>query len=228
MTVSALGSVTVGGATVGFTAAFSALLQALLDAKAAIKVQADLVLDAKDSIRLAALADIQAQLDASFAIATELQVGVTNPALYIQGLVTGLATVEGDIKALVPEIAIAGSVSANAAIAAELKAKIAAFDLVLGVLLSINAALLAVIQILLGPINATASVAVALTAGVGPAGIALYAVDGTAAGLGAQITTALSGGITGGTGGSAAVNALLLVTESSDTYAAMGVVLKTS
>jgi len=59
------------------------------------------------------------------------------------------------------------------------------------------------------------------------AGVDLYAYSGTAAGAGAQITTAWASGLPGGIG-SEPINALILATRLSATWAAIGEVFKVS
>ena len=58
------------------------------------------------------------------------------------------------------------------------------------------------------------------------AGVHAYAYDGSVGGLGAEVTSALSGGLPGGGGGGAHCNGLVAATTAGATWAAMGAVFK--
>lgn len=89
------------------------------------------------------------------------------------------------------------------------------------------AALVADLLAAVASINASLEIVVAFQALLGAAGIHAYAYTGVTAGLGADLTTELAGGVPGG-GPTDAANALVLITTTPATWTAMGEVFKVS
>ena len=215
MSVVFVGAVSVGGAIGGLSPIFLNVTAALGDLKAAVDLQASLLLDAKASIRIAALADLQAQLNAALSIGVNLQASISDPTLYLEGLLQGMIQVQANISALVPSVAVSATISANAAIAVGLTAKIAAFDLVLNALLTIQLALTAAISAVLGAINAALSIAAVLPTGSGAGGVQLFVYEGLLSGLGAAIDAQAS--VDTGFSGSLPVYIPIMIVDSSVT-----------
>lgn len=205
-----------GAALAAAKVAANAVLTAVASAEAAVKAAVDAALastlTAHGAIRLAALADLQAQLNASVAITAQLGLAVTDPATYLNGLVQGTLAVSANLGVLVPSVAVNAQLSAAVALTASLTAKIAAFDLVLDVILgipaalrvAINAAFAALIQATVDLQAAISAIDAALVAyadvsadfalGTGQA----YLFDGQLQDAGDQLDTLITGGATGG------------------------------
>src|SRR5690606_7674490 len=130
---------------------------------AALTAQFSAAADVRAAVRLAALADLQAQLDAAIQIGASLQTNISDPAEYLQTLISGVAQVSANINALVPDLAISGQISANAAIQADLTAKIAAFDRTLEGFVTVELAMREAVNVAL---SASAAVSAALMAAV--------------------------------------------------------------
>lgn len=88
------------------------------------------------------------------------------------------------------------------------------------------AAQIAIVAGLLAALRAQLEIILVLQGLMLTAGVDAYAYDGTAAGMGATITTALAAGLPSGGTGATHCNALLLVTQFGPTWAAMGSVFK--
>lgn len=135
--------------------ALDAVAQARLKVEAAVALAAQLALDldgaltahlealasARLAIRLKALADLEVQLQAALAMSASFDVAITDPTAYLSGLISAVASVQLDLAGLIPTVAIGAQLDASLALVVDLKAKIAAFDLVLGLLVEIGAAL---------------------------------------------------------------------------------------
>ena len=202
MTTVFVGQLSLADCLPGVAKVITYLNAAIASLQAAVNVQVDILGGAKAAIRIAAIADLQAQLDATLAVQASLGISVTNPAVYIAGLVEGIVQVQANISALVPALAVNAQLSASLAISAQLTAKIAAFDLVLSALGSIGLALSAAVAIALPTLNLAASVG-------------LYVYSGPLAGLGADVQAAVNA--SGALAGSATVLTPVLVVDASDT-----------
>jgi hypothetical protein len=232
-----LGSHTIGGAVVGLASAFAtvggalehlrttveAQVTALADARAAVAAQATAALTARAAIRVPAVIDLQALLDASLEITANLSAQLGDPAAYLSGLLAGLVQVEANIGALDPVIALQGQLDANAGVAADLSGKIAAIDLELDALVTLSAALDAVVaahlaiqaalNAALNVIGPALDVFASMTATLGAAGAHVFRYDGTIADMGAAID-AVSGDA--GLAGSVTIRTFLVFVQTSD------------
>jgi hypothetical protein len=217
----------------------------------ALNIVSDAVLAAKTAIRIPAVADFQAQLDASLAIGLQLDASLSDPSAYLAALLAGLANVQASVSATLPTVQLEGQLAANLAISAALELKIAAvdleLDLLVGISASINAqaalvaqvqgALNAQLQALLG-IQLALSVALAAISGalsayaamaltLTTAGAYCFLLDGPLSGLGAALDA-----LTPSTGLSGATNVYVpvVLVQLSDTPAvtAVDAVFKTS
>jgi hypothetical protein len=197
------GSLTLGGATVGLSAAFDALDAALAKAKLVIDAQVSALATAKAAIRLAMLADINASLDAAAGIQASFGVGD------ITALASAVLEVKASIEGMLPSVVI----DASASLSLELEAKIAGVDLLLEVLLDISAALSGVLNVALPALSAAASLSAALTS----PGVHVFTYDGPIEGLGASLDAEVSSssGLAPGT----TIKAPLLVVNTGDASA---------
>lgn len=227
--------------------AFDLALQALVDFEAALELAIDasiaLAASIHAKIKLLALADLQFQLNAALAIVAQLKISVTDPALYLSGLISGNLQVQANLNVLLPQIALSAQLDASLALALQLEAKIIAITLAIDLLLSIPLKLKAELQVALKLlINAFASVRVALDLVVSlfaevslalqamlpPLALALdlqakfalgtgqaYLFDGQLQDMGDQIDTLVTGGATGGLLLTESVRAWLLVVPAS-------------
>jgi hypothetical protein len=223
MTVSFRGNLTVANSVPAINVSFTAVSGALLTLKATvdaqlvqltalittINAQISALGSAKIAIRVPAVTDFQAQLDAAISVGVSL--GLETPAQYVAGLTAGLAQLTIVIPSLVPTVALNAQLGANVAIQAGLTAKIAAVDLQLIALDTISAALTAAanavaaiqaafnaaISSILSALALTVSVPGLLAAG----GIGCFLYTGPLSGLGVAIDAVAPGdtGIGGGT-----------------------------
>src|SRR5690606_18129253 len=133
----------------------------------------------------------------------------------------------------VPDLAISGQISANAAIQADLTAKIAAFDrtlegfvtvelamkeavnVALSASAAVSAALMAAVQAALGPLSAYASLAAQLAA----PGAHAFTYEGQLSAMGTELDAATPAA---GVAGSADVRGVLVFVESTNTAAVAG------
>jgi hypothetical protein len=211
MTVSFRGNITVGGAVSGLSLNFQTVSNALLSLKATVDAQLTALASviasingqisalaaAKIAIRIPAVADFQAQLDGAIAANLNLTADISNPALYISGLLNGLAELQVIIPSLVPSVALTAQIDASASLEIAMTAKIAEVDLQLAALVTIGIALTAIanivaaiqtafnaaIQAILGALALTISVPGLLAAG----GIGCFLYVGPLSGLGTAI-----------------------------------------
>lgn len=201
-------------------AAIEQAVQVEADLTAALGVHLDGLLSAKAAIRLKALADLEVQLQAALAIEADLGISISDPTAAISGLISAVASVQVDLAALVPQVALSAQLDAALTMKLEAEAKIAAFDLVLGVLGEISTALkgaveavLSVSEELRGVLKIATSAMVSLSAALqaafdltlGPLDAALdleadlaagpaevYRYDGALSGAGASLDSAFS------------------------------------
>ena len=233
------------------TAAIDGASQGLNGIAGVLNLVADAILAAKLAIRLPAVADFQAQLDAAIQIGLQLTADLTDPTAYLNALLTGLGQVTASLSIALPTVQLSGQISASATIALILEAKILAVDLQLEALDSIaasvraQAALIAQVQgalsaavsgllaiqvaigVALAAIASALAAYVAMAAQLATTGAYCFLYTGTLSGLGAGLdaVTALSG-----LSGATVVRAPLVVVQASDTPAvtAMDAVFKTS
>jgi hypothetical protein len=177
------GSLTVAGALSGISPVFAQLVNALTNASATITVQVSALNTAKDALRVLAVTDLEAQLDAAIAAIASFQASIGDPAAYIDQLLTGVLQVEANLGVMIPSIALDAQISASLAIQANLEAKIAAFDLALEALVVIANALLAIVAAALPVLSLSA----AITSHLGATGAYTYTYDGAITGMGASI-----------------------------------------
>lgn len=119
------------------------------DLKAALGVHLDALASFKLAIRLKALADLEVQLQAALDASLAFQFSISDPTAYLAGLLSAFASIELDLSGLIPSVALDSQLSASLALVVDLKAKIVAFDLVLGLLVQISVALTLAIEAVL-------------------------------------------------------------------------------
>jgi hypothetical protein len=199
----------------------------LLTAVASINAQADACLDAKAAIRIPACVDFEAQLNAALDLNASFQLQLTDPVLYLNGLIAGCVQVQANLSALVPpSIAITGQINATAALAVSLEAKIAAIDLQLSALLAISAGLAVIAEAILAIHAALAAAVAACLSALGnyltlaghllAAGAHCFLYDGPLDGLGVAIDSVTPGA---GIGGSVPVRVPIVLVRQDDTAA---------
>lgn len=251
MAASYLGPETIGGTVVGLSSAFSTVgvalanLKAVCDvqfgligsASASITAQADACLAAQIAIRIPAVGELQASLDASLAMGAQLSASISDPSAYLTALLAGLASVEASLGLSLPVVQLGLQVDANLAISAGLGLKIGAIDLQLEALVSINVALTVVVQALLsiqGALSAAISAVLSalslyasMTLTLAVPGAYLFLYTGTLSGTGAGFDAVSS--LTG-LPGSTVVRVPIIVVDTSDTaaVASLNAVFKTS
>lgn len=133
--------IAVASARADVEAALALAVQLEADLGGALGVHLDALASFRASIRLAALVDLEVQLQAALALEASLGVSISDPAAYISGLISAVASVQVDLSALVPQVAVSAQLSAALALRLDVEAKIAAFDLVLDLLVGISASL---------------------------------------------------------------------------------------
>lgn len=153
----------------------------------------------------------------------EMTIGATLP-----GVVAALAAAQADLDARVAALAsfepsitppsIEGDLAVAAAIIANLEASVGITPPSVELQVQIIADVLAVLRIQL-------EIIVALGELFAVAGVHVYRYSGTAAGMGAELTAELAGGLPGGAGIDH-VDALVLATQVSATWTAMSSVFK--
>lgn len=245
------GSMTIGESIGGMSVSLKALGDALSNLRLVAETQASLVADAlatldtalsaqmaasasvRASVRLKALADLEAQLEAATQIGAALQTNLTNPATYLQTLIAGVGQVSANISALIPDIAISGQITANAAIQADLTMKIAAMDAELAGFVAVEGAMQSAINVAL---SASASVSAALSlaanavvgaltaylnisAKISAPGAHVIVYDGPLASVGASLGAVLP---STGIAGSANVKLVSVIVEASNLSALIG------
>lgn len=233
------------------TVAVDGALSGLAGISGVLKLVADAVLAAKLAIRVPAVVDFQAQLDASLAIGLQLTADLTDPAAYLAALLAGLAQVAASLAIALPTVQLEGQISANLAIAAQLELKILAIDvqlealvgiaasikaqadLIASVLLALKAqlsALLAIqvaLSVALAAISGALAAYAAMAATLTTAGVYCFLYDGPLSGLGSAIdAVSPSTGLSGAT----SVRAPLVLVRTSDAPAltAINAVFKVS
>jgi hypothetical protein len=166
----------VGTALANLHATVAAQLSIIGNAAASIQAEIDALAAAKIAIRIPAIADFQAQLNAALDISASFSAQLSDPAAYVSGLLTGLAEVQANLGVLLPQFALETQIASSAVIAAGFAAKIGAVDLQLEALVTIGAALQVVVDGLL-------AVQAALSAAISAASAALSIYVGIAAQL---------------------------------------------
>lgn len=205
MSVTYLGSVTV--LDVLGPLGLGPLFAAVTASYDAIRVQLSALVSFKASIRILAIADLEAQLKASLDAQISLSASIVDPTAYLAGLLSALVQVQANINLLVPAIAIGAQLSASLAISAELSAKIAAFDLALSAIASINASI-------------SAAISVSLPALPTAPGVYAFQFDGAASDLGTEVDAAVAANtpIVGAT----SITSTILVITTSNVAAVLG------
>lgn len=200
-------------------------LAAVAQAAADVNAQIGAISSAKIAIRIPAVADFQAQADAAASVAAGFTVSLTDPTLYIAGLLEGLAEVSVNINALVPQVALNAQLSATLGLELSFNLKIAAVDLQLQLLVTINAALALVVSAILAiqvalsiavsaALNVAVSIAAYLSSLSAAAGAHAALYDGPLAGLGAAIDLVTP---STGIGGAVNVRVPIVIVEASNT-----------
>jgi hypothetical protein len=142
------GLTTLGGTVQGLNDAFVecgdalvALRDELLIHLPCLAEAIELLAIAKVQIRIPAVVDFEAQLNAAVAMGLQLTANLTDPIAYLRGLLAGVAILQIAIPAMLPQVALTTQIAANASVAAAFAAKIAAVDLQLSALVTISAIL---------------------------------------------------------------------------------------
>lgn len=140
-------------------------LAASIDAQleAALGVHLEALLGFKLSIRLLALADLEVQLQAALSLEASIGVSLSDPTAYISGLISAVGSVQVNLLALVPAVALDAQLSAALSMRFSAEAKIAAFDLALDAIVQIGASLKLALSAVL---SVTAQVSAALSVAV--------------------------------------------------------------
>lgn len=167
-----------------------------------------------------------------------LSIGVAMPCLaQMSGGITAtldarLPALSGQVKGMLSLAASPPSISAgaNAAAAAQaqLQAQVDAGQPGVSFSLGLITGAAAKLNAQLGGIAAQGSLAAELTAALASAGVQVYAYGGDERQLGAAVISATSAGFPGGGGPSAACNALVLVVQQPETWAAFGTIFGVS
>ena len=218
MTVTYLGTMTVGetipgvsvvlhqlqGAVAAMQAACSAAAADLADIQERLNAQVSALASAKVAIRVPAVADFQARLDACVAMQAGLTSQLTDPVTYIQALIAGAVQAQANVAALAPpSLALTGQIAAQVALEAGLSSSIGAVDLQLGLLDAVGAALTAIVALagrlaasLLGALSGALSGLIAyaeLSPSIAAAGAKVFSVDALAQDVSAQLSAVLPG-----------------------------------
>ncbi len=145
------GAVTFGGCVPGLADAFDEVGTALVTLRDEVIAHLPCFLEAiaaMADVRVAAIVDFQAQLNASAAIGVQLTAALTDPLQYLLGLLAGLQNLNLSLPNLIPQVALSTQISANQAVGLAFTAKIALVDakiaIVVNLLNACYAALLAV------------------------------------------------------------------------------------
>jgi hypothetical protein len=133
------------------------------------------------------------------------------------------AMIAFSLKLGLPALSITAQLDIAASITASLQAA-----LEIGIVPPQIDAQLEIVLAVIAQLNVQLEIFITLLGLMAAAGLYVYAVDSTASGVGGELTTTLAGGLPGGSGPGAHVNALVLVTELGATWTAMGEVFKTS
>lgn len=145
------GAVTIGGCVPGLQDAFNEVGSALQTLRDEVLAHLPCFLEAiaaMADVRIAAVSDFQAQLNAAVGIQVQLTAQLANPAAYLAQLIAALENLLGSLPFQLPAVALGTQISAAAAVEAVFAAKIAAVDakiaIVVNLLNACYAALLAV------------------------------------------------------------------------------------
>lgn len=240
MAASYLGGVTVGGAGPGFTATIEVLGDALTSVEATISTNGALIASAvadiraviaavaaaRVAIRIPAVVDFEANLDAALSTQAAFTAQISDPTVYVNALLSGVAEATANLGALVPSVAIDGQLAAIGGLIADLTAKIGAVDLELDALVNVELLLgvvadaLVAIEVALNGAIAIAGPALAALAAIdvhlGHAGAHAFVYTGTLGGLGAAVDLVTP---STGLGAGVSVKAVSVLVETSDATA---------
>lgn len=196
-TATYLGAQSVGGCVVGLSAAFGTVGAALTVLKNAVvsyngqlEIQNEAILTAKAAIRIPAVALPSVQVDASFDTNLGLTADLADPTAYLTGLLAGLADVQASLEASLPVVQLTDTINANIDVGLDFQAQIAAIDLQLSALVSINLAFSAIIAALLQAtiaVNAALSLYLSMTASLNTPGAFAVIYSGTLSGFGTAL-----------------------------------------
>ena len=145
------GAVTIGGCVPGLQDAFNEVGTALETLRDEVLAHLPCFLEAiaaMADVRIAAVSDFQAQLNAAVGIQVQLTAQLANPASYLAQLLSALENLLASLPLQLPAVALGTQISAAAAVQAVFAAKIALVDakiaIVVDLLNACYAALLAV------------------------------------------------------------------------------------
>jgi len=145
------GALTFAGCMPGTAGAFEEVGAALETLRDAVILHLPCFLEAiaaMADVRIVAIVDFQAQLNASIAVGLQLTASLTDPTQYLLGLLAGLANLNISIPSLLPQVALGTQIAANAAIGAAFAAKIAAVDAKIAIVVNLlNACYLALLVV---------------------------------------------------------------------------------
>lgn len=234
MTITYLGTLTLGEITPGLTKPLRSVLTALgtLRAavggvKASVELQAQALGTLKASLELQLLAGIEAQIDANLDAAANINLAITDPSAYLTGMLAGAAALTASLDVGLPEISasLGADLAANASIAAELTAEKAALQLLVDAAAEAKIALDALVGTITAAIQAALDVEATATAGLETAlnsgGLYLYRYDGAVGSLGTELQAQVGAGLPGGAGAGQVVMALVIAAGSPGANAAL-------
>jgi hypothetical protein len=193
------GAVTIGGCVPGLQDAFNEVGAALETLRDEVLAHLSCFLEAiaaMADVRIAAVSDFQAQLNAAVGIQVQLTAQLANPAAYLAQLLAGLESLLGSLPLQLPAVALGTQISAAAAVEAVFAAKIALVDAKIAVVVNLlnacYAALLAVSTAAFSAIEKYHTFKALLAT----AGAYAFQYSGSLAGLGAAFdSVTLSSGV---------------------------------
>ena len=137
----------------------------------------------------------------------------------------GTLTAQLLIQPKPPSIAQLGLSLAAAANPLTLAASVARLP---SALISVQAGISAKLASLQALIDAANALLALIRSAIVAGGVAAYVYEGSASGMGDEMTANLGGGISGGTGGAASIQAIIFATEDVATFAALSQLLRAS
>lgn len=184
------GAVTIGGCIPGVADAFNEVGEALETLRDEVIAHLPCFLEAiaaMADVRIAAVSDFQAQLNAAIGIQVQLTAQLANPADYLAQLLAALENLLASLPFQLPAVALGTQISAAAAVEAVFAAKIALVDAKIAVVVDLlNACYLALLAV------STAAFAAiekfhTFRALLATTGAYAFSYTGTLAGLGAAL-----------------------------------------
>jgi hypothetical protein len=152
------GSVTIGGCIPGLADAFTDVGEALETLRDEVLLHLPCFLEAiaaMADVRIAAVSDFQAQLNAAVGIQVQLTAQLANPADYLAQLLAALENLLASLPLQLPAVALGTQISAAAAVEAVFAAKIALVDAKIAIVVDLlNACYVALLAVSTAAFNA--------------------------------------------------------------------------